>query len=123
MPKILVIDDHESNRDVLARLLHRRGFAVVAAEGAEDGVPLAQSERPDLIIMDLAMPGVDGFETARRLKAMAETEAIPILALTAYSARKLTTDRALEAGCADLDTKPIDPKRLLAKIDKLVGAS
>lgn len=120
MPKILVIDDHEPNRDVLARLLERRGFAVVAADSGAAGVSLAASEMPDLVVMDLAMPEMDGFEATRRIKAMAETAAIPILALTAYSARTLTVDRALEAGCADLDTKPIDHRRLMAKIEKLL---
>ena len=123
MAKILVIEDHEFNRELLARLLERHGHTVVTAADCETGVSLAVSEGPDLIVVDLAMPGVDGFETTRRIKEAPAASAIPILALTAYSARSLTTDRALEAGCADLETKPIDQKRILAKIDKLLGAS
>jgi CheY-like chemotaxis protein len=121
--KILVIEDDALNRDLASRILTRRGHEVVLAENGETGILMAASEDPDIILLDLAMPDMDGFETARRIKAASPTGDIPIIALTAFAAREVTKDRALEAGCDDFDTKPIDSQRLLAKIDALLAAS
>lgn len=119
MAKVLVIEDNEMNRDMLARRLRRRGFEVLIAADGETGIGTAAREAPDLILMDLSLPGIDGWETARRLKAAAETAAIPIIALTAHA---MTGDRekALAAGCDDYDTKPVELSRLLEKIEKLL---
>lgn len=107
------------NRDMLSRRLERRGFQVVMAVNGEDGIMLAQSEQPDLILMDMSLPVIDGWEATRRLKAAAATATIPIIALTAHA---MSGDRqqALEAGCDDYDTKPIEFPRLLAKIEALI---
>ncbi|MBI1985647.1 MAG: response regulator [Rhodospirillales bacterium] len=122
MAKVLVIEDNEMNRDMLARRLRRRGFEVVLAADGETGIGTATQGGPDLILMDLSLPGIDGWETARRLKAAAETAAIPIIALTAHA---MTGDRekALAAGCDDYDTKPIELSRLLEKIENLLPQS
>lgn len=119
MAKVLVIEDNEMNRDMLARRLRRRGFDVVLAADGETGISTATREGPDLILMDLGLPGIDGWETARRLKAAAITAAIPIIALTAHA---MTGDRekALAAGCDDYDTKPVELSRLLDKMQKLL---
>ena len=118
MAKILLVEDNEMNRDMLSRRLERRGYQVVLALDGEQGVALAQSERPDLILMDLSLPVLDGWEATRRLKAAPETHPIPILALTAH-AMVDDQEKALAAGCDDYDTKPIDFPRLLAKIEAL----
>ena len=119
MTKILLIEDNEMNRDMLSRRLVKRGFDVVVAPDGESGTAAAQTERPDLILMDVSLPDIDGFEVTRRLRAEAATASIPIIALTAHT---METDRlrAAEAGCQDYDTKPVDLPRLLAKIDALL---
>jgi two-component system, cell cycle response regulator DivK len=120
MSKILVVEDNELNRDMLSRRLQRRGYEVVTAVDGQEGVALAQSEAPDLILMDMSLPVLDGWEATRRLKAAPETKSIPIIALTAH-AMSGDRDQALEAGCDDYDAKPIDMPRLLAKIEALLG--
>lgn len=126
MPCLLIVEDNEMNRDMLRRRLERRGFEVLTAGDGEQGVKLARSRRPDLILMDLGLPVLDGLEATRRIRAQADTAGIPIIALTAHA---LHTDRdeALRAGCDDFDTKPVDFERLLGKIaallpDEVVGA-
>ncbi len=116
MPTILVVEDNEMNRDMLCRRLSRKGYSVLVAQDGVEGLLVAQTESPDLIIMDLSLPRVDGWEVSRRLKADANTSAIPIIALTAH-AMSTDKEKALAAGCDDFDTKPIDFARLLQKID------
>jgi CheY-like chemotaxis protein len=120
MPKILLVEDNEMNRDMLSRRLERRGYQVIVALDGEQGVALAQSETPDLILMDMSLPILDGWEAARRLKAAPETKAIPIIALTAH-AMLGDREKALEAGCDDYAIKPIEFPRLLEKVDALLG--
>ena len=121
MPKILLVEDNEMNRDMLSRRLVRRGYEVVVAVDGEEGVARAESEMPALILMDMSLPVLDGWEAARKLRATPATRAIPIIALTAH-AMAGDRERALAAGCDDFDTKPIELDRLLAKIEKLLGA-
>lgn len=120
MAKILLVEDNEMNRDMLARRLERRGYAVLVAVDGEQGVALAQAEIPDLILMDMSLPVLDGWEATRRIKTAAETQAIPIIALTAH-AMVGDRDEAMAAGCDDYDTKPIDLTRLLEKMEKILG--
>ena len=120
MAKILLVEDNEMNRDMLSRRLERRGYQVVIAVDGEQGVAMAQSEAPDLILMDMSLPVLDGWEAARRLKAASETRAIPIIALTAH-AMLGDREKAIEAGCDDFDTKPIELPRLLDKIEAILG--
>ncbi len=122
MPKILVVEDNEMNRDMLSRRLQRRGYEVIVAVDGGEGLALAQAQRPDLILMDMSLPVVDGWEATRRLKGDPRTRATPIIALTAH-AMASDHDRALAAGCDDYDTKPIDLDRLLPKIQALLSAS
>ncbi len=119
MPKILLVEDNELNRDMLSRRLIRKGFEVVMAVDGLQGVAMASQEKPDLILMDMSLPGIDGWEATRRIKADAATKAMPVIALTAHA---MTEDRAkaLAAGCDDFDTKPVDLPRLLNKIDQLL---
>jgi two-component system cell cycle response regulator DivK len=119
MPKILLVEDNEMNRDMLSRRLQRRGYAVIAAEDGEKGLLLARSEMPDLILMDISLPGMSGWEVTRILKADEATRNIPIIALTAHA---WITDRekALEAGCDEYDTKPVEFGRLSEKMDSLL---
>ncbi len=119
MAKILLVEDNELNRDMLTRRLQRKGFSVVLAGDGEEGVAMAASESPDLILMDLSLPGMDGWEATRQIKAAAETGAIPIIALTAHA---MTGDRekALAAGCDDYDSKPVELERLLGKMQRLL---
>jgi CheY-like chemotaxis protein len=121
MTKILLIEDNELNRDMLSRRLRKRGFEVVTAVDGETGVTMAQTEAPAIILMDVSLPGIDGWEATRRLKSAAQTRQIPILALTAYVT---VGDRetALAAGCDDFDTKPIELRRLLEKIGALLSS-
>jgi len=119
MPKILIVEDNEENRDSLSRRLQRRGFAVIIAEDGKAGVAMAQSEKPDLILMDMNMPELDGWEATRHLKAAAETKELPVIALTAH-AMSGDRDRALEVGCADYHTKPVEFPKLLAQIEALL---
>jgi len=119
MPKILIVEDNEENRDSLSRRLQRRGFAVIIAEDGKAGVAMAQSEKPDLILMDMNMPELDGWEATRHLKAAAETKELPVIALTAH-AMSGDRARALEVGCADYHTKPVEFPKLLAQIEDLL---
>jgi len=120
MKKILLIEDNELNRDMLSRRLQKRGYQVVTAVDGETGIAMAQTEAPALILMDVTLPGIDGLEATRRLKAAPETRHIPIVALTAHT---MTSDRdkALAVGCDDFDTKPIELPRLLEKIESLLN--
>jgi len=121
MTTILLVEDNELNRDMLSRRLSRRGYSVeVSIDGAQ-AIEMAHSLHPDLILMDVDLPVIDGLEATRRLKADAETRTIPVLALTA-NAMAGDEERALAAGCDDYDSKPVDIPRLLAKIQALVGA-
>ncbi len=119
MPKILLVEDNETNRDMLTRRLLRRGYEVLIAVDGEKGISMAQSEIPDLILMDMSLPILDGWEATRRLKADAAMQHIPVIALTAH-AMSSDRDKALEAGCDDYDTKPIELPRLLEKIETLL---
>ncbi|MBL8796482.1 MAG: response regulator [Planctomycetia bacterium] len=119
MPKILLIEDNEMNRDMLSRRLERKGFAVVMAVDGGQGVELAAREVPDLILMDMSLPVLDGLEATRRLKQDPVTASIPVIALTAHASAD-DREKALEAGCADYDTKPIELPRLLAKMESLL---
>jgi two-component system cell cycle response regulator DivK len=116
MLKILLVEDNEMNRDMLSRRLKRRGYEVVIAVDGGEGLALAQSEAPDLILMDMSLPVLDGWEATRRLKAAPETRAIPIIALTAH-AMSSDREKALEVGCDDYASKPIEIGQLLAKIE------
>jgi two-component system cell cycle response regulator DivK len=120
MSKILLVEDNEMNRDMLSRRLERKGMTVVIAVDGQAGVDMATSESPDLILMDLSLPVMDGWEATRRIKASPETRSIPVIALTAH-AMSGDEQTARDAGCDDYDTKPIDFKRLLGKIDKYLG--
>jgi two-component system cell cycle response regulator DivK len=120
VPKILIVEDDELNRDSLRRLLRRRGFEIVLAVDGETGVTTARAEAPDLILMDMSLPVVDGWEATRRLKADPASKGTPIIALTAH-AMSGDRDKALAAGCDDFDTKPIDLDRLLPKIQALLN--
>jgi CheY-like chemotaxis protein len=119
MAKILLVEDNEMNRDMLSRRLQRKGFEVMEALDGAQGLERAQSGRPDLILMDMSLPALDGWEVTRRLKAAPETRAIPIIALTAH-AMAGDRERAIETGCDDYDTKPVEFARLLAKIQALL---
>jgi len=117
--KILLVEDNEMNRDMLSRRLLRKGFEVVMAVDGGQAVSMAESEHPDLILMDMSLPVIDGWEATRRVKAAEATAHIPIIALTAH-AMSGDREKALEAGCDDYDTKPIEMPRLLEKIDALL---
>jgi CheY-like chemotaxis protein len=121
MPKILLVEDNEMNRDMLSRRLERRGYQVIIAVDGQQGVDLAKSETPELILMDMSLPVIDGWEATRQLKAMDSMKAIPVIALTAH-AMSGDREKALEAGCDDYDTKPIELPRLLGKIEALLAA-
>lgn len=116
MTKILVVEDNEMGRDMLTRRLQRRGYEVVVAVDGAQGLELAQKEAPDLILIDMSLPVMDGWEAARRLKEAPETRSIPVIALTAH-AMAGDREKALEAGCDDYDTKPVEFARLLAKME------
>jgi two-component system cell cycle response regulator DivK len=120
MPRILVVEDNEMNRDMLSRRLARKKYEVLVAVDGGEGVVMARSEAPDLILMDMSLPVVDGWEATRQIKASPETKAIPIIALTAH-AMSGDREKAMEAGCDDYDTKPIELPRLLAKVENLLG--
>ena len=119
MVKILLVEDNEMNRDMLSRRLAKRGFDVVVALDGASAAALAAAQRPDLILMDLSLPDIDGCEATRLIRADTATASIPVIALTAHA---METDRrrAIEAGCQDYDTKPVDLARLLVKIDALL---
>ena len=122
MPKILLVEDNEMNRDMLSRRLVRGGYDVTIAEDGARGVEMATSDSPDLILMDMSLPVIDGWEATRRIKATPELRKIPVIALTAH-AMSTDRDKALEAGCDDYDTKPIELQRLLGKIETLLAAA
>jgi CheY-like chemotaxis protein len=119
MPKILLVEDNEMNRDMLSRRLQRKGYEVVIAVDGEQGVSMASSERPDLILMDMSLPILDGWEATRKIKATPESQAVPVIALTAH-AMAGDQERCVAAGCDDYDTKPVDLSRLLGKIEALL---
>jgi two-component system, cell cycle response regulator DivK len=122
MAKILLVEDNEMNRDMLSRRLLRQGFEVVMAVDGGQAVMMAESEHPDLILMDMSLPVIDGWEATRRVKAAERTAHIPVIALTAH-AMSGDREKALNAGCDDYDTKPIEMPRLLEKIDALLVRS
>lgn len=115
MPKILLVEDNEMNRDMLSRRLARNGFEVAIAVDGQQGVDMAESEKPDVILMDMSLPVMDGWEATRRIKSNPATSAIPVIALTA-NALVEDRERAMTAGCDDFDTKPVELPRLLEKI-------
>ncbi len=122
MTRILLVEDNEMNRDMLSRRLVRSGYEVIIAEDGGRGVDAAKSNKPDLILMDMSLPVIDGWEATRRIKAAPELNNIPIIALTAH-AMATDRDKALEAGCDDYDTKPIELQRLLGKIEALLATA
>ena len=122
MPQILLVEDNEMNRDMLSRRLQRRGYEVLTAVDGETGLALIRSDTPALILMDMSLPGIDGWEVTRQLKADPATRAIPVIALTAH-AMAGDREQALAAGCDDFDIKPIDLDRLLGKIEALLGGA
>ena len=121
MPRILLVEDNEMNRDMLSRRLSRKGFEVLIAVDGQQGVEKTLSESPDLVLMDMSLPVLDGWEATRRLKASSETKHIPIIALTAH-AMSGDREKTLQAGCDDYDTKPIELPRLISKIEALLNA-
>jgi CheY-like chemotaxis protein len=121
MTKVLLVEDNEMNRDMLSRRLTRRGFEVVFAVNGKDGVDLAKSEKPDIILMDMSLPVMDGWEATRCVKSDAATRAVPVIGLTAH-AMSGDREKALEAGCDDYDTKPVEFDRLIEKMERLLSA-
>jgi len=119
MPRILVVEDNEDNRDSLSRRLERRGFEVLLATDGRNGVEMAAAEKPDLILMDMNMPQLDGWEATRQIKAEPDVAAVPVIGLTAH-ALEGDRERALEAGCADYHAKPVDFPKLMAQIEALL---
>lgn len=122
MPKILVVEDNEENRDSLARRLRRRGFEVLLAVDGQAGVDAAKADKPDIVLMDMNMPELDGWEATRQIKAVIGLEAVPVIALTAH-AMSGDRERAIAAGCSDYHTKPIEFPKLLAQIEAVLQAS
>jgi two-component system cell cycle response regulator DivK len=120
MRRILVVEDNEMNRDMLSRRLQRKGYQVLLAADGRQGLAMAQSQSPDLILLDLSLPEIDGWEAARSLKADPLTQHIPVVALTAHAMAQ-DREKAFEAGCDDYDTKPVDFQRLLGKIEALLA--
>lgn len=120
MAKILLVEDDEMNRDMLSRRLMRRDYEVVIAEDGEQGLAMASGEKPDLILMDLSLPVMDGWESTRRLKADPRTKSIPVIALTAH-AMPGDREKSLQAGCDDFETKPVEFQRLLDKIERFLS--
>ena len=121
MHKILLVEDNEMNRDMLSRRLQRKGFEVIIAIDGEEGVCMAAAHDPDLILMDISLPGKDGYTSTRELKADPATQSIPIIALTA-NAMNGDRQRCLDSGCDEYETKPVDLPRLLAKMQSLLSA-
>ncbi|HEX3876446.1 MAG TPA: response regulator [Bryobacteraceae bacterium] len=120
MPTILIVEDNELNRDMLTRRLERRGYATLTAVDGEQGLDVARRDQPNLILMDMSLPVMDGWEATKRLKSAPETRGIPIVALTAH-AMSGDRERALEAGCDEYDTKPVEFPRLVTKIEALLS--
>jgi CheY-like chemotaxis protein len=119
MAKILIVEDNEMNRDMLSRRLEKKGYEIVMAFDGQQGVKMAQSELPDLILMDMSLPILDGWDATRQIKASPKTSSVPVIALTAH-AMSGDREKSIEAGCDDYDTKPIELKRLLEKIEALM---
>ena len=119
MPKLLLVEDNEMNRDMLSRRLQKKGFEVICASDGESAVAMTRAQLPDLVVMDLSLPVLDGWEATRRIKADPATKGIPVLVLTAH-AMEADRQRALDAGCDDYDTKPVNFNRLLGKIESLL---
>jgi CheY-like chemotaxis protein len=119
MAKILIVEDNEMNRDMLSRRLVRRGYQIVMAVDGEEGIAMAKTESPDLVLMDMSLPVIDGWEATRRLKAEPSTRAIPVIGLTAH-AMSGDREKVIAAGCDDYDTKPVELPRLLQKIEALL---
>jgi CheY-like chemotaxis protein len=122
MPKVLLVEDNEMNRDMLSRRLVRRGFEVIFAVDGQQGVDLAKSVRPDIILMDMSLPVIDGREATRRVKADAATKSVPVIGLTAH-AMSGDREKAMAAGCDDYDTKPVELDRLIGKMERLLGTA
>jgi len=120
MAKLLIVEDNEMNRDMLTRRLERKGFTIVVAVDGAEGIAMVRAASPDLILMDMSLPVLDGWEATRQLKAAPETRTIPIIALTAH-AMETDREKALQAGCDEYDSKPIEFPRLLEKIATLLG--
>ncbi len=120
MPKILLVEDNEMNRDMLARRLEKRGYSVVIAVDGSQGIAMTHSEKPDLVLMDMSLPGIDGWEATRQLKGDKNTAGIPIIALTAHAMAE-DRERALAAGCNEYESKPVDLANLLAKLEAILG--
>jgi two-component system cell cycle response regulator DivK len=120
MPKVLLVEDNEMNRDMLTRRLTKRGYEVVTAVDGAEGVAKAKSDQPDLVLMDMSLPVLHGWDATRALREDESTKAIPVIALTAH-AMAGDREKALEAGCNDFDTKPVEIARLLEKMEKLLG--
>jgi two-component system, cell cycle response regulator DivK len=120
MATILLVEDNEMNRDMLSRRLERRGYEIVIAVDGQEGLTAARTQRPDLILMDMSLPVIDGWEATRRLKAEPQTRTIPVIGLTAHSMAG-DREKVLAAGCDDYDTKPVELPRLLQKIEALLG--
>jgi len=120
MPRILLVEDNEMNRDMLARRLQKRGYELLLAVDGLLAVEMTQKEKPDLVLMDMSLPGLDGWEASRRLKGDAATAGIPIIALTAHAMAE-DREKALAAGCNEFETKPVDLTSLLAKMEALLG--
>ena len=118
--KILIVEDNEMNRDMLSRRLIKKGFEIIIAVDGEEGVKKTLSEKPDLILMDMSLPVMDGWEATKKLKSNSDTSKIPIIALTAHAMAQ-DKEKALAAGCDEYDTKPIEFKRLLGKIKDFLG--
>ena len=122
MKKVLIVEDNEMNSDMLSRRLERRGFEVTVAVDGQQGVDMTQSISPDIVLMDMSLPVLDGWEATPQLKADSHTSHIPVIGLSAH-AMSSDFDKAQEAGCDDYDTKPVDLTRLLGKINVLLGES
>ena len=122
MSKILIVEDNEMNRDMLSRRLKKKGYEVAIAVDGQQGVDMASTENPDLILLDMSLPVMDGWEAAKRLKGDPATQQVPIIALTAH-AMAGDREKSLEAGCDDYDTKPVDLKSLLGKMERLLNGA
>ena len=121
MPRILLIEDNEMNRDMLSRRLERKGYETIIAVDGQEGVEKAETEKPDLVLMDMSLPVLDGWEATRKLKSNSVTQNIPIIGLSAH-AMSGDREKAIEAGCDDYDTKPVELPRLLEKIETLLNS-
>ena len=121
MPKVLLVEDNEMNRDMLSRRLIKRGYTVLMAIDGQQGIDMALSEKPDIILLDMSLPVVDGWEAAKQIKANDASNGVPLIALTAH-AMAADRERAMSAGCDDFDTKPVELPRLLGKMETLLKA-